>query len=77
MANQGIKYGQAGENKLFARIKSKDIAFFTKIMEAHENLALVTTIDAAEGLLVIHVTPDTRESVREILQHMPIEVALL
>lgn len=78
MANLGInKYGQAGENKLFIRIKSKDIAFLTKIMEAYENLAVVTTLDAAQGLLVIHVTPDTRETVKEILKNMPIVVDLL
>ena len=78
MANLGInKYGQAGDNKLFARIKSKDIAFLTKIMEAYENLALVTTLDAAEGLLVIHVTPDTKEAVKEILENLPIEVNML
>lgn len=63
--------------KIYARVNIKDIAFLTKIIEAYENLALVTTVDIGEGVVVLHVTPDTRETVLGILSNLPIPVTLL
>jgi uncharacterized protein (UPF0218 family) len=40
-------------------------------MEGYDNLGVVSTIDPKEGLVMIHITPDTRDTVREILHHLP------
>jgi len=55
-------------------VASENIDVFNKIIEAYDNLALVTTVNPEEGRLIVWVTPDTRSDVIKILQHMPFPV---
>jgi len=59
------------ENKLYLRIPKKKIATLIRIMEGYDNVGLVTTINAQEGLVEIQLTPDTEEIVRNILRELP------
>lgn len=58
-------------NRICLKIPKKEITYLTKIMEGYDNLGVVSTIDPKEGLVKIHITPDTRDAVRKILQHLP------
>ncbi|MBZ4652834.1 MAG: peptidase family protein [Peptococcaceae bacterium] len=58
-------------NRICLKIPKKEITYLTKIMEGYDNLGVVSTIDPKEGLVMIHITPDTRDTVREILHHLP------
>lgn len=59
------------ENKIFLEISKEKITSLQKIMEGYGHLAVVSTVDAREGKVVVHVTPDTREDVLEIIHHLP------
>lgn len=57
-------------NKLFLRIPKKDITLLTKIIESYDNLGVVSTVDPAAGLVIIHLTPDTRETILAIVSEL-------
>lgn len=57
-------------NRIYLRIPRKDITLLTKIIESYDNLGVVSTVNAAEGLVLIHLTPDTKETVMEILSEL-------
>lgn len=59
------------ENKVFLKIPKRQIAFLTKIIEGYDNLGVVSTIDAQEGIVMIHLTPDTRQEILEIIAQLP------
>lgn len=59
------------ENKIFVKVPKEKISYLNKIIEAYNHLGLVSTIDAKEGKVVIHVTPDTRAAILEIIQQFP------
>lgn len=59
------------ENKIFLKIPTKEITYLTKIIEGYDNLGVVSTIDAREGRVVIHLTPDTRPEIMEIISRLP------
>lgn len=62
---------------VYLRVKPANIDIFNKIVEAYDNLALVTTIDASEGKLVCWVTADSKAILLKLITKMPIKVELL
>lgn len=58
-------------NKILLRVPKKEISFLTKIMEGYNHQGIVSTVNAKEGLVKIHHTPDTKSTVLEILQNLP------
>lgn len=46
------------------------IDHFNKIIEAYDNLAIVSTVDAAAGELVCWVTPDMRPTLMKLLEKL-------
>lgn len=62
------------DNQLNLIIARKDIAFLTKIMEGYDNLGLVSTVNAEEGLVTVHFTPGTEPMVRDIVSNLPFGV---
>ncbi|MDK2823165.1 MAG: hypothetical protein PWQ67_1619 [Clostridia bacterium] len=57
--------------KLKIEINPYDIAFFTKIFEGYDGLAVVSTINPKEGLIILTVTSETKNDVIEILNNFP------
>ncbi len=57
-------------NDIYVRIPKNKIAFLTKIIESYDNLAMVSTIDAGEGLVRICATIDTLGEISPVLQSM-------
>ncbi|NLW25553.1 MAG: DUF4911 domain-containing protein [Clostridia bacterium] len=59
------------------QVKPQDIAFINKIFEGYDGLGTVTTINAQKGLIVVHVTPETKKEVMEILRNFPKEIHII
>ncbi|ATW23980.1 DUF4911 domain-containing protein [Candidatus Formimonas warabiya] len=59
------------------QVSPNHIDVFNKILEAYDNLALVTAVDPGQGRLVVRVTPDTRKDTLKLLQHMPFPVEIM
>jgi len=67
----------AQENlNILVQVEPKNIDIFNKIIEAYDNLALVTAIDPKEGKLVVRVTGDTKKDTLRLLKRMPFPVDL-
>jgi hypothetical protein len=43
----------------------------TKVVEAYDNLGIVSTLDQASGMVIIRVTQDTWAEMLEILHNLP------
>jgi hypothetical protein len=57
---------------IFIRIDPQYIHYINQIMEGYEYLGVVSTVNRAEGILTIRVTPDTYQEVEDILKQLPI-----
>lgn len=57
-------------SRIFLRIPRKEITLLTKIIESYDNIGVVSTIDSVKGLVMIHITPDTRGTVLEIVKEL-------
>ncbi|MBZ4688051.1 MAG: hypothetical protein JG764_1684 [Clostridiales bacterium] len=53
------------------KVTPQDIDFINKIIEAYEGIALVSTVDAKEGILKIHTSPGNYEDLQYILDTLP------
>ncbi|MEL7566392.1 MAG: DUF4911 domain-containing protein [Dehalobacterium sp.] len=59
---------------ILVQVASQNIDIFNKIIEAYDNLALVTAIDSKKGKLMVRVTKDTKKDTLRLLKHMPFAV---
>jgi len=59
------------ENKIYLKIPKYKISYLTKIIEAYDHLGVVSTVNAEEGRVLIHVTPDTRAEIMNIIEQLP------
>lgn len=62
---------------VYAKVQKAEIADVTRIMEGYEHLALVTTINANDGIIKLLGTPDTVADVLLILNNLPFTVEIL
>lgn len=62
---------------VYAKVKKAEIADVTRIMEGYEHLALVSTINASDGIIKLLGTPDTVADVLLILNNLPFTVEIL
>jgi hypothetical protein len=62
------------KNEIYAVVSSDRIDMLTKLVEAHDNLGIVSTLDQATGRVVVRVTPDTWADVMDILQNLPFAI---
>ena len=63
------------KNEIIARIAPDRIDMLTKLVEAYDNLGIVSTLDQSAGMVIVRVTPDTREEMMEILLNLPFEIS--
>lgn len=61
---------------IVCQIEPRDIDFFNKLLEGYDNLALVTTVDATLGRLVLRVAKAAKKDLMAILHCLPIPVAI-
>jgi len=64
------------KNEIFARVSPDRIDMLTKLVEAYDNLGIVSTLDQSSGLVVIRVTTDTWTEMLEILQNLPFPITI-
>ena len=69
--NKGLR---REENAIYIRVNPKEINFFNQIIEAHDGLGVLTTLDAKTGDAVVRVTPDTKDDVIKVLKSLPREI---
>ncbi len=60
--------------KVWLQVPPRRIDYINKIIEAYDNLAMVSTVDPAEGILVCHVTPDMRPVLLKLLSKLRVKV---
>ena len=71
-----LEYKQDGE-QILVEVSTCDIDLFNKLVEGYDNLAVVTTLDAALGKLALWVTKYTKKDMLGILKCMPIPVKII
>lgn len=62
---------------VYLQVEPSLITDVNRIFEACEYLALVSTVDRAQGILKLRATPDTMPEVQEIVEHLPMFVRVL
>ncbi len=64
------------KNEIIARVSSDRIDILTKLLEAYDNLGIVSTINQRSGTVCIRVTPDTWDEMLEILRNLPFHIEI-
>lgn len=64
------------KNEIYAIISPDCIDMLTKLLEAYDNLGIVSTLDQNLGRVVIRVTPDTWSEVMDILDNLPFAIII-
>ncbi|MEN6412575.1 MAG: DUF4911 domain-containing protein [Veillonellales bacterium] len=60
--------------KIYIQVEPQVINYVNRIMEGYEYLGVVSTVNKAEGILLVRVTPDTAGEVKEILNHLAVKI---
>jgi hypothetical protein len=56
--------------KKYYRVDRREISFLKFIFEAYDGIAVITTIDSKQGVVVLHIPPGCEEDVEMILQDL-------
>lgn len=56
--------------KKYYRVDRRQISFLKFIFEAYDGIALMTTIDAASGIIVLYIAPGCESDTEAVLQDM-------
>lgn len=64
-------------NEIYASVSPKSIDMLTKLVEAYDHLGVVSTIDTSKGMVVVRVTSDTFDDMKQILLNMPFPIRLM
>lgn len=62
--------------KKFYRVKPCDIGFIRYIFEAHDGLAVISTLPAAKDTIVLRIAPGCEEDVLQIVSGLKQEVVM-
>ncbi len=60
----------------YFQINRRDIAYFRFILEAHEGLATLSTLDARKGTVVLSIPDDFVDEVASLLAALAEEIAM-
>ena len=56
-------------------VDKKDIAYIVSIFEGYDHLAVVRTIDPAQGLIELMISPDFLEDTRKLTEALAKEIS--
>jgi hypothetical protein len=62
--------------KRYYRVDRRQIAFLRFIFEAYDGIAVVETLDARKGIVLLHVAPGCVPEVDEVLQDLKKEILI-
>ena len=75
MCREGRK-GRLETTKRYYRVDRREIAYLRFIFEAYDGIAVVKTVDAQKGLIVLHVAPGCENDVEYVLQDLKKEIMI-
>lgn len=62
--------------KRYYRVDRSEIAYLRFIFEAYDGIAVVKTVDARKGIIVLHVAPGCDNDVDDVLQDLKKEIMI-
>ncbi len=65
------------KHRIKLRMEPEKIFMLDNIIEGYDGLGIVSTGNPKLGEVVVHVTPDTYDEVREIIRNLPWPVTVL
>jgi len=65
------------KDQIYAIVSPDKIDLLTKIIEAYDHLAVVSTLDRSRGLVIMRATEDSCNELEEVLTNLPFPIELL
>lgn len=62
------------KDQVYAIVTPDKIDILTKLIEAYDHLAVVSTLDRSRGLVVMRTTEDSYNELKEILANLPFPI---
>ncbi len=62
--------------KRYYRVDRREIAYLRFIFEAYDGIAVVKTVDAQKGIIVLHVAPGCDDDVEYVLGDLKKEIMI-
>ena len=62
--------------KRYYRVDRREIAFLRFIFEAYDGIAVVETLDARKGIVLLHVAPGCVQEVDDVLKDLKEEIMI-
>ena len=62
------------EEVMYFQVAPKDIDVFNKIVEAYDNVAIVSTVDPKAAKLGLWTTADTKPVLLKLIKKLPVKV---
>jgi hypothetical protein len=66
----------AETSKQYYRVAGRDISFFRFVLEGYDGLAVLTTLDAPTGHVVLTVAPGCEEDVAAVISGLKSEIMI-
>ncbi|MFA6008637.1 MAG: DUF4911 domain-containing protein [Desulfobacteraceae bacterium] len=63
-------------SKKYYRVNPSDIGFIRYIFEAHDGLAVISTLPEAKDTIVLRIAPGCEEDVLQIVSGLKLEVSM-
>ena len=63
-------------NKKYYRVDRSEIAYLRFIFEAYDGIAVVKTVDAQKGIILLHIAPGCDDDVEYVLQDLKKETMI-
>jgi hypothetical protein len=62
--------------KRYLRVDRREIGYFRFILEGYDGIAILTTLDAREGRVVLRIAPGCEEEVDRLVQNLGKEILI-
>lgn len=62
-------------NKLYAKISPKRIAFLKFIIEGYDNIAILSTVNRDQGLILLRYPKELKKDVISLLENLDKQIA--
>ncbi len=63
-------------NQKYYRVDRSEIAYLRFIFEAYDGIAVVKTVDAQKGIIVLHIAPGCEDDVEYVLHDLKKEIMI-
>ena len=60
--------------EIWLKVKGPEIHYLNRVLEGHEYLGVLTTLDSKKGVAIIRTTSSVQADVVEMLNHLPFQV---